>query len=178
MCRAGIVKVVCPLHDESNRLELWKQTRVVWPLSAPVDAVQAYYGEQVAIYFAWLDCLTSSLIVPSVLGVYVWLARDDDASVDTDTRTTCYSFFMVRKPYFLRHLYIKTIVLSRQARDKHRKSTPKSRPFFCRCCGASPSCRPGSAGRMHVHGGGIRWRPSTTLKNPTQSFTDSNASGE
>jgi hypothetical protein len=100
LCRAGIVKVVCPLHDESNRLELWKQTRVVWPLSAPVDAVQAYYGEQVAIYFAWLDCLTSSLIVPSVLGVYVWLARDDDASVDTDTRTTCYSFFMVRKRTF------------------------------------------------------------------------------
>ena len=104
MCRAGIVKVVCPLHDESNRLELWKQTRVVWPLSAPVDAVQAYYGEQGAIYFAWLDCLTSSLIVPSVLGVYVWLARDDDASVDTDTRTTCYSFFMVRKTYFWSHL--------------------------------------------------------------------------
>lgn len=76
-------------------MQLWEETKVVWPLSAPVDAVQSYYGDQVAIYFAWLDTLTMMLIGPSIFGVYVWLARNDEASVDTDTRTTLYSFFMV-----------------------------------------------------------------------------------
>jgi hypothetical protein len=33
----------------------------------------------------------------------------------------------VRKTYFLRHLYIKTIILPRQARDKHRKNSKKGR---------------------------------------------------
>jgi hypothetical protein len=36
----------------------------------------------------------------------------------------------VRKTYFLRHLYIKTIILPRQARDKHRESTQKRVTFF------------------------------------------------
>jgi hypothetical protein len=36
----------------------------------------------------------------------------------------------VRKTYFLRHLYIKTIILPRQARDKHRESTQKIVTFF------------------------------------------------
>jgi hypothetical protein len=31
----------------------------------------------------------------------------------------------VQKRHFLRHLYIKTIILPRQARDKHRESTQK-----------------------------------------------------
>jgi hypothetical protein len=33
----------------------------------------------------------------------------------------------VRKTYFFRHLYIKTIILPRQARDKHRKNSKKGR---------------------------------------------------
>jgi hypothetical protein len=33
----------------------------------------------------------------------------------------------VRKTYFLRHLYIKTIILPRQARDKHRENSKKGR---------------------------------------------------
>eukprot|EP01046_Picozoa_sp_COSAG06_P089781 COSAG06_NODE_36141_length_451_cov_0.732955_1_plen_45_part_10 len=33
----------------------------------------------------------------------------------------------VRKTYFLRHLYVKMIILPRQARDKHRKNSEKGR---------------------------------------------------
>jgi hypothetical protein len=33
----------------------------------------------------------------------------------------------VRKTYFSRHLYIKTIILPRQARDKHRENSKKGR---------------------------------------------------
>ena len=38
----------------------------------------------------------------------------------------------VRKRHFLRHLYIKCIVLPRQARDKHRESTQKRMAFSYR----------------------------------------------
>jgi len=40
-------------------------------------------------------------------------------------------FEQVRKRHFLRHLYIKTNILPRQARDKHRKNSKKV-PFSCR----------------------------------------------
>eukprot|EP01046_Picozoa_sp_COSAG06_P072067 COSAG06_NODE_20913_length_776_cov_2.901034_1_plen_115_part_00 len=37
---------------------------------------------------------------------------------------------LLRKTAFLRHLYLKTIILPRQARDKHRESTPKKMWLF------------------------------------------------
>jgi hypothetical protein len=42
----------------------------------------------------------------------------------------------LRKTAFLSHFYIKTIILPRQARDKHGEITPKKMPFF-----APPPCR-------------------------------------
>jgi hypothetical protein len=52
----------------------------------------------------------------------------------------------VRKRHFLRHLYIKCIILPRQARDKHRENSKKV-PFSRSCCLSSswstrsPPCR-------------------------------------
>jgi hypothetical protein len=45
---------------------------------------------------------------------------------------------VVRKTYFLRHLYIKTIILPRQARDKHRETTQKRTFFSGECILSSP----------------------------------------
>jgi len=45
-----------------------------------------------------------------------------------------------RKQPCLSHLYIKTIILPRQARDKHRESTQKKIPFF------APGCPPRQSG--------------------------------
>jgi hypothetical protein len=44
----------------------------------------------------------------------------------------------VRKRHFLRHLYIKCIILPRQARDKHRNNSKKV-PFSLRCSSSSSS---------------------------------------
>ena len=95
LARAGMVVAVCPLHDGISRQSLWNCTKVVVPLSAPVDAVRNYYGEAVAMYFAWLDWLMAALIVPSVLGLYVWGRRSDSASIDTDTNATFFALFIV-----------------------------------------------------------------------------------
>ena len=43
----------------------------------------------------------------------------------------CRSRCQVKKRHFLSHLYIKMMILPRQARDKHRETTQKSP--FCRC---------------------------------------------
>jgi hypothetical protein len=39
------------------------------------------------------------------------------------------SLTSLQKTAFLSHLYIKTIILPRQARDKHRENTQKKMPF-------------------------------------------------
>ena len=62
----------------------------------------------------------------------------------------------LRKTVFLRHLDIKTIILPRQARDKHRK-TQKKMPFFAPSLQALAASRSGSdvtaaGGRTRVKG--------------------------
>jgi hypothetical protein len=47
---------------------------------------------------------------------------------------------MVRKRHFLRHLYIKCIILPRQARDEHRENSKKV-PFSLRCGRRMSRCR-------------------------------------
>jgi hypothetical protein len=46
-----------------------------------------------------------------------------------DGGVTWQSAGAVRKRHFLRHLYIKCIILPRQARDKHRENSKKSAVF-------------------------------------------------
>eukprot|EP01046_Picozoa_sp_COSAG06_P027978 COSAG06_NODE_2497_length_6757_cov_80.480625_5_plen_119_part_00 len=59
-----------------------------------------------------LHCERSSAPPPTEEG-----GGDDDAASNDQ----------VRKTHFLSHLYIKTIILPRQARDKHKKSSKKVR---------------------------------------------------
>jgi hypothetical protein len=56
-------------------------------------------------------------------------ARGLNADGDTDSDCDSDDNDEVRKRHFLRHLYIKCIILPRQARDKHRQSTQKSAVF-------------------------------------------------
>jgi hypothetical protein len=48
----------------------------------------------------------------------------------------------LRKTAFLSHLYIKTNILPRQARDKHRESTQKKMPFLAPSAVTSATCPP------------------------------------
>jgi hypothetical protein len=56
-------------------------------------------------------------------------ARGLNADGDTDSDCDSDDNDEVRKRHFLRHLYIKCIILPRQARDKYRESTQKSAVF-------------------------------------------------
>ena len=37
-----------------------------------IDAVRAYFGEAVALYFAWLTFMLTWLCVPAILGIVVF----------------------------------------------------------------------------------------------------------
>jgi hypothetical protein len=39
----------------------------------PLDAVRDYYGVKIGLYFAWLGFYTNLLILPSIVGVLVFL---------------------------------------------------------------------------------------------------------
>ena len=88
---------------------------------------QSEYGQQVVIY------MRDAAGVESAVGV-----RLPDGGAWTASRTVDYhvSYRPVSKHVFLSHLYIKTNILPRQARDKHRESS-KKRPFFLRATPAS-----------------------------------------
>ncbi|XP_065175071.1 anoctamin-7-like [Sycon ciliatum] len=44
-----------------------------WYRFQPLDHIRNYYGEKIAIYFAWLGYYTSVLILPSIVGLIVFI---------------------------------------------------------------------------------------------------------
>jgi hypothetical protein len=56
----------------------------------------------------------------------------------------------------LSHLYIKCIILPRQARDKHRESTQKM-AVFCRRVVRIPQARSGRQARRRIDPQPLRW---------------------
>ncbi|KAF9934915.1 hypothetical protein FBU30_010183 [Linnemannia zychae] len=62
-----------PLNEANDRAQL----RVRWARrfwrSQPLDLVNAYYGERIGIYFAWLGHYTKWLTLPSIVGLAVFI---------------------------------------------------------------------------------------------------------
>eukprot|EP01055_Gregarina_sp_Pseudo9_P002479 Gregarina_sp_Pseudo_9__2478@NODE_275_length_3315_cov_46_385531_g258_i0_p1_GENE_NODE_275_length_3315_cov_46_385531_g258_i0NODE_275_length_3315_cov_46_385531_g258_i0_p1_ORF_typecomplete_len785_score219_35Anoctamin/PF04547_12/6_5e83DuoxA/PF10204_9/0_11DUF1772/PF08592_11/2_6DUF1772/PF08592_11/34DUF1772/PF08592_11/1_1e04_NODE_275_length_3315_cov_46_385531_g258_i01912545 len=51
----------------------WASFRHVLSWSQPLDEVRNYFGEEIAMYYAWLGYYTRCLVVPSVLGLVTWV---------------------------------------------------------------------------------------------------------
>lgn len=70
-----------PLHDghhadaECQRGLLYKEWGLVknWIKHQPLDVIKNYFGVKVALYFSWLGFYTNMLILPSILGVLVFI---------------------------------------------------------------------------------------------------------
>mmetsp|Transcript_26769 Transcript_26769/g.90099 ORF Transcript_26769/g.90099 Transcript_26769/m.90099 type:complete len:452 (+) Transcript_26769:60-1415(+) len=72
------------IHDYDDLAALQEGWIRYWelPNDQPFDDVAAYFGEKIALYFAWLAFYTTYLSAPAVLGfvAWCWAAKERDAS--------------------------------------------------------------------------------------------------
>ena len=74
--------------DERKELQL--------PGSESIHAVRAYFGEKVALYFAWLETFTECLLFPAILGFFMWLyTLTSSLTVDDNPYLPFYGIGMV-----------------------------------------------------------------------------------
>ncbi|KAF0716863.1 Aste57867_2628 [Aphanomyces stellatus] len=72
------------MHDSAT-LETLKQT---WALNKtlltqPMGAIRDYFGEKIALYFCWLELYTKMLLIPSALGIFVYVL-DRNTAIKSD----------------------------------------------------------------------------------------------
>lgn len=71
--RDGVLLAVVPIHEasivEDTLLSKWALAPLQLQPDQPLDEVRDYFGEEIAIYFAFVQTLTSSLIAPSLVGL-------------------------------------------------------------------------------------------------------------
>eukprot|EP00743_Colponemidia_sp_Colp-15_P004257 GILK01004593.1.p1 GENE.GILK01004593.1~~GILK01004593.1.p1 ORF type:complete len:1141 (+),score=244.57 GILK01004593.1:62-3484(+) len=72
-----------PLHDFAERqalLSKWEE-RSIFKMAPPLHKIRSYFGEKIALYFAFLSFYTVWLVVPGILGVIVFIIqRSADSS--------------------------------------------------------------------------------------------------
>ena len=63
------------LCSESDRCKLYQGWGrfANWYKFQPLDAIRKYYGVKIALYFAWLGFFTKMLIIPSIVGLVVFI---------------------------------------------------------------------------------------------------------
>ena len=74
---SGVLSAALAVHEPAvvdSLMKTW--CRAPWSLfpSPPLDEIRDYYGEAIALYFAFAGHLTSALVLPMVLGVAVLAA--------------------------------------------------------------------------------------------------------
>ncbi|KAL7522355.1 hypothetical protein ACHAWX_007182 [Stephanocyclus meneghinianus] len=70
----GFVDVVCPVHSSHLKEKILKETTSI-KTGMPIQAIQSYYGDGVAFYFAWMDFMTKWLIIPGLFGLVAYIIR-------------------------------------------------------------------------------------------------------
>jgi hypothetical protein len=76
--RTGIFSKWFPFHSEQTRRffgQSWATWKVwKWFSPQPLDQMQAYFGEELTLYFAWLGFYNFALIGPALVGLGVFIA--------------------------------------------------------------------------------------------------------
>ncbi|XP_076971341.1 anoctamin-9 isoform X2 [Tamandua tetradactyla] len=73
LVKEGVFEISFPLHKEDKALQRWAQWRSIF-CKQPIDDIRDYFGEKVALYFAWLGWYTTMLVPAAVVGLVVFLS--------------------------------------------------------------------------------------------------------
>ncbi|XP_063728669.1 anoctamin-8-like [Symsagittifera roscoffensis] len=76
-----IVEEYFPLHDLEAKNSLWKKIRAN-PIRVPIADVRDYFGEEVAFYFAWMNFFNITLLVPGLVGLFLYMIRPKGVDID------------------------------------------------------------------------------------------------
>jgi len=89
----GLLEEEVPLHSKSKAITEWREAQDtdegrekaknnlrkfstgVFPLFAPVESIRDIYGEEIAMYFEWMNHLNFWLFIPSLLAVVVFVCH-------------------------------------------------------------------------------------------------------
>jgi hypothetical protein len=84
-----------PLHDLGTRIQLekkWLQLHRM-PNKQPIASIRNYYGEKIAMYFAWLSVYTTFLLYASLPGFITYCVAFGEQRTDS-TLTPAFAAFM------------------------------------------------------------------------------------
>ncbi|XP_021119725.1 anoctamin-9 isoform X3 [Heterocephalus glaber] len=74
LVKDGVFEARFPLHrGEEDLRAKWAQWRNMFQ-EQPIDAIRDYFGEKVALYFAWLGWYTYMLVPAAVVGLIIFLS--------------------------------------------------------------------------------------------------------
>ena len=90
LVREDIFNAAFPLHDSSDHVDVDVDVDVdvesprsrlgarwarfaAWYKYQPLDEIRDYFGEKIGLYFAWLGAYTAWLLVPSLVGLCVFV---------------------------------------------------------------------------------------------------------
>nr|XP_044605867.1 anoctamin-9 isoform X3 [Equus asinus] len=74
LVKDGVFETRFPLHKrEEDLIKKWAQWRNMFH-KQPIDEIRDYFGEKVALYFAWLGWYTYMLVPAAVVGVLIFLS--------------------------------------------------------------------------------------------------------
>eukprot|EP00736_Rhodelphis_marinus_P004909 Rmarinus@m.27980 len=71
--RKGVLSEFFPMHEHAMRQELFDKWILGKRFDQPIDMIREYFGEYVAFYFAWLRFYTLSLVLPSIVGLFLFI---------------------------------------------------------------------------------------------------------
>lgn len=87
-----MVEDVWIAHNEESYAKLFRSTNctswreritAMFKYSSKVDEISAYFGPQIALYFAWMDHYTDNIIIPAIAGLllfgHLWLTDSIDS---------------------------------------------------------------------------------------------------
>jgi len=90
----GLIELCEPLHNDGLKKEIWKHA--FKKILCPIEEIGAYFGSEIAFYFAWMNFSTKWYIIPGFAGLAVWLyGQLSSHTVDDNPYVPIYSLFVV-----------------------------------------------------------------------------------